>query len=57
MGIFIIRGENMKKLTPEEMRLKREEFLKTAEAKLRKSEKSVWFVHEYDKDHLYRRKH
>lgn len=47
----------MKKLTPEEMRLKREEFLKTTEAKLRKSEKSIWFVHEYDKDHLYRRKH
>lgn len=42
-----------KKLTEEERKELAENYRKTMEAKLRKSEKEIWLVHEKEKSHLY----
>lgn len=45
-----------KKLSKEEMKLLHEAFIKTSEAKLKQSERSVWFVHKNDLQHVFKRK-
>lgn len=41
--------ENKKELSPEEKKKLAEEFLKTTDSKIKKSEKHTWMIRDYDR--------
>lgn len=49
----VMTRKKLSEMTEEERKTLQEEYLKTMEAKLKKSEKEIWFVHEKEKSHLY----